>query len=200
LEFLPSAIISYADFKEAYTLGQVLSRETGFNRAYGTNPYAGYDTIGSNPFLFTGDLDGRLPAMARVVTLHFAGEGLALAYPLELLAEKGVINDSQAGHELVLFHRTGTASALGNRTIAEGEDVGATNVFARELDGQLLTFSREGDLFVDAETGSSWNIVGLAVAGPLVGRQLTPIVHADHFWFSWAAFRPDTIIYQDADS
>ena len=200
LEFLPSAIISYADFKEAYTLGQVLSRETGFNRAYGTNPYAGYDTIGSNPFLFTGELDGRLPAMARVVTLYFADEALALAYPLELLAEQGVINDSQAGHELVLFHRPGTASALGNRTIAEGEDVGATNVFARELDGQLLTFSREGDLFVDAETGSSWNIVGLAVAGPLVGRQLTPIVHADHFWFSWAAFRPDTIIYQDADS
>ena len=81
-----------------------------------------------------------------------------------------MINDSQAGHELALFHLDGTASALGNRTIAEGEDVGATNVFARELDGQLLTFSREGDLFIDAETGSSWNIVGQAVAGPLAGE------------------------------
>jgi hypothetical protein len=24
---------------------------------------------------------------------------------------------------------------------------------------------------------------------------LTPVVHGDHFWFSWAAFKPDTIIY-----
>jgi hypothetical protein len=38
-------------------------------------------------------------------------------------------------------------------------------------------------------------VLGQAVAGPLAGTQLTPIVHGDHFWFSWAAFKPDTIIY-----
>jgi len=27
---------------------------------------------------------------------------------------------------------------------------------------------------------------------------LTKIVHADHFWFAWAAFKPDTLIYQGA--
>jgi hypothetical protein len=49
---------------------------------------------------------------------------------------------------------------------------------------------------VDAETGSTWNIVGQATAGPLAGTQLEPIIHGDHFWFSWAAFKPDTVIYQ----
>jgi hypothetical protein len=29
----------------------VLSRETGFQRQYGLNPYTGYDTIGQSPFL-----------------------------------------------------------------------------------------------------------------------------------------------------
>jgi hypothetical protein len=35
LELYPGAIISWADFKAAHPEGQVLSRETGFNRAYG---------------------------------------------------------------------------------------------------------------------------------------------------------------------
>ena len=90
LEFLPSAIISYADFRAAYARRARFSpARLAIAASYGTNPYAGYDTIGSNPFLFTGDLDGRLPAMARVVTIHFAEEALSLAYPLDLLAEQG---------------------------------------------------------------------------------------------------------------
>ena len=66
----------------------------------------------------------------------------------------------------------------------------------RQLDGQLLTFRKDGDTIIDNETGSTWNIVGQAIDGELAGQQLTRIIHADHFWFSWAAFRPDTIIFQ----
>jgi hypothetical protein len=120
-----------------------------------------------------------------------------VAYPLSILAEVGVINDTQGGQDLAVFHEGGTTSALGARVIAEAEDVGATGVFDPVIDGQQLTFTREGDSIVDNETGSSWNIVGQAVTGPLQGAQLTPVVHADHFWFSWAAFRPDTIIYSN---
>ena len=36
------------------------------------------------------------------------------------------------------------------------------------LDGQRLTFTRVGeDRYIDTETGSVWNIFGLAVSGPL---------------------------------
>ena len=41
LSFIPSSLISFADFKELYPDGIVLSRETGYMRQYGTNPYAG---------------------------------------------------------------------------------------------------------------------------------------------------------------
>ncbi|KAA3656034.1 MAG: DUF3179 domain-containing protein, partial [Chloroflexi bacterium] len=47
LTFLPSSLVSFADFKAAFPDGTILSRETGFNRAYGENPYAGYDTYDS---------------------------------------------------------------------------------------------------------------------------------------------------------
>jgi hypothetical protein len=195
LTFLPSSIVSFADFREAFPEGVVLSRDTGFNRRYGQNPYVGYDDIGSSPFLFRGEIDGRLAAVERVVTVSLEDVGVDVAYPLSVLSEVGVINDSQAGRDLVVFHSDGTTSALDARSIAEAEDVGATGVFDPVLDGQKLTFAQDGDLIVDEETGSTWNVLGQAVDGPLAGQQLTPVVHGDHFWFSWAAFKPDTVIY-----
>ena len=73
--------------------------------------------------------------------------------------------------------------------------MGATGVFDTSFDGRKLTFRDEGETFVDVETGTVWTILGDAVDGPLSGGALTPIVHAEPFWFSWAAFKPDTLIY-----
>jgi hypothetical protein len=195
LTFLPSSIVSFADFQEAFLEGVVLSRDTGFNRRYGQNPYVGHDDIGSSPLLFRGQIDGRLTAVERVVTVSLEDVGVDVAYPVTVLSEVGVINDSQAGRDLVVFHTDGTTSALDARSIAEAEDVGATGVFDPVLDGQTLTFAQDGDLIVDDQTGSTWNVLGQEVDGPLAGQQLTPVVHGDHFWFSRAAFKPDTIIY-----
>lgn len=197
LTFLPSSLISFDDFRTAYPEGMVLSRETGINRPYGQNPYAGYDTIdGADPFLFRGQLDGRLPAVERVVTVSLAEVGLEVAYPYSVLSARGVINDEQGSQPLVVFHKPGTVSALGAAQIAAADDVGATGVFNPVVDGQRLTFTRQGDVFVDNETGTTWSIVGQAVEGPLAGTQLEPIIHGDHFWFAWAAFKPETVIYQ----
>jgi len=195
LAFVPSGLVSFADFREAYPEGVVQSRDTGFSRSYGQNPYAGYDSIGQNPFLFTGELDGRLPAMERVVTLNLPDENVDVAYPLSLLSEVGVIHDGQSGQDIVVFHTDGTSSALGASKIAEAEDVGATGVFDPNLNGQMLTFSEVDGVIMDEETGSRWNVLGQATEGELAGETLTPLAHGDHFWFSWAAFRPDTIIY-----
>lgn len=193
LTIVPSSLISFANFKQAYPDGVILSRDTGFNRRYGENPYVGYDEIGNNPFLFNGPIDGRLPAVERVVTVSLGD--IDVAYPLSVLSEQGVINDSQNSQDLVIFHQGGTTSALGARQIAEAQDVGAAGVFDPDLDGQKLTFKQEGDKIVDVQTGSVWNIVGQAIDGELAGVELTPIVHANHFWFAWAAFKPDTVIY-----
>lgn len=194
LTFLPSQLVSFDDFRAAYPDGVVLSRDTGFNRAYGRNPYAGYDTI-DQPFLFRGPTDERLPAIARVVTVSLPEENIDVAYPLETLAAAGVINDRQGNTDLVVFHQPGTATALGAAEIAQGADVGATGVFVPAVDGQALTFRRDGERIVDEQTGSEWNVLGQAVDGALAGATLAPVVHGDHFWFSWAAFRPDTVIF-----
>ena len=83
LTFLPSSIVSFAIFKEAYPDVKVLSRDTGFRRSYGRNPYAGYDRANNPPFLFDGVADGRLLPKERVaaVTVGEGGLGLPLLYP-----------------------------------------------------------------------------------------------------------------------
>jgi hypothetical protein len=194
LTFLPTAVVGWEDFKTAHPDGKVLSRDTGFRRDYGRNPYAGYDDVRNSPFLFDGpQTPGQLPAMARVLTVELDGE--TVAYPNDLLQETHVVNDVIAGTEVVVLWESGTASALDAGSLADGRDVGASAVYARELDGQTLDFRFDGDKIVDEQTGSEWNVLGQATSGPLAGSQLTPVVSVNHFWFSWAAFKPETRVY-----
>jgi hypothetical protein len=190
----PAPIVSFAEAKAAFPEAEVLSQETGFNRAYGANPYVGYDDINSPAFLFDGVNDGRLPPKERVITFEIGDE--SVAYPFSELREVNVVNDTVSDNAVVVFWQLGTRSALGAQSIAESEDIGAANVFERTVDGKTLTFSWDGSSFVDEETKSTWNLLGQAVSGELEGKQLTPVVHDNTLWFAWAAFRPETRIFE----
>ncbi len=194
LTAIPAAIISWEDFKTKYPDGQVLSKETGISRPYGQNPYVGYDNINSFPFLFTGEINDQLRAMDRVVGVLLES-GEASAYTFTRLSEEHVINDTIGETPVVLFWKAGTASALDTAVIAEGDDIGATSVYQATVNGEVLVFTDNGDgTFRDENTGSTWDIFGQAVAGPLAGISLQPISHHDTFWFAWAAFVPgDTL-------
>jgi len=195
LVFRPVSIIAWADFKAAYPNGKVLSRDTGHDRPYGSNPYAGYDDVNNPPFLYRGpETPEVLPPVARVLTVDLNGE--AVAYSYDVLQAQHVVNDSVGGTEVVVLWMPGTASALDAATVAGGQDVGSANGYARELDGQALTFAFDGSRIVDNETGSEWNVLGQAISGRLAGKALAPVVAINHFWFSWAAFKPETRIYQ----
>lgn len=194
LAFLPAAIVAWRDFKAAYPRGVVLSQETGHERPYGINPYVGYDEADQPPFLFKGSPDGRLLPKERVVTVSLNGEDVA--YPFSVLQRLRVVNDTVGGTPIVVVWQPGTASPLDAEVLRESRDVGAAAVYHAVLDGRYLIFRTEGDTFVDAETASRWTLLGQAVAGPLAGRQLEPVVHGNHFWFSWAVFKPHTRIYR----
>jgi hypothetical protein len=195
LAFYPAEMIAWSDFRQTHPDGKVLSRDTGYDRDYGRNPYAGYDDINSTPFLYEGPTTpGELPAMARVLTVEHGDT--AVAYPYEVLQEQRVINDTVNNTEIAVFWESGTASALDTGTIASGRDVGAANAYLRELDGQTLTFALEDGQIIDQQTGSVWNARGQSISGELEGQELEPVVAINHFWFSWAAFKPETRIYQ----
>jgi len=198
LTFLASTIISWDDFKTFHPNGRVLSRDTGFTRNYGQNPYAGYDRVDLPPFLYRGETDGRLLPKERVAAVT-VGE-VDAAFPFSTLEQERVVNYTVGDQDLVVFFKPGTQSALDDQLIDQSREIGATAIFDSRAGDRTLTFKIEGDQFVDNETGSVWNLLGAAVAGPLSGTTLAPIVHADHFWFAWAAFKPDTLIYQGQGS
>ncbi len=190
LTILPSQVVGFGAFAEQYPDGEVLSPGS---RSYGSNPYVGYDSSDS-PFLFRGRVDDRLFATSRVL----AGviDGIPVAYPFETLASVGVINDTVGSQDVVAFWQPGATSALDRSDIDSSQDVGMAALYDRALNGQELTFVRDAEGAIrDEQTGSAWNVFGTATDGDLAGQQLRQRLAAPHFWFAWAAFQPDTLIY-----
>jgi len=108
---------SWAEFK-ARNPGALVMDEPHTRRAYGRNPYVGYD--GSvRPFLYNGEMppDGIQPLM-RVVAI---GDR---AWPMDRLRKLGEVHE--AG--VVITWTTGQASALDTSNISDGKDVGTIRV------------------------------------------------------------------------
>ena len=192
LNFLPGTLTSWRDFRDSFPDGSVLSRDTGHPRDYDRPPYAGYDSKEGRPFMFRGELDDRLPSVERVVGLNIGNT--AVAYPFTLFESMPIINDSVAGKDVAIFYAPDTLSAFLGVFASESPVVGSTGVYDPNLDGRRLTFETRGNSIVDEQTGSEWNIFGEATGGPLSGSVLSPVIHANHFWFAWRAFYPYTVI------
>ena len=173
LTSIPSQVISWEDFKAANLEGKVLSRDTGFNRPYGQNPYAGYDRADNPPFLFDGLVDGRLLPKERVAFVAVGDE--TAAFPFSILEVERAVNYTINGRDLVMFFESGTVSALDRRSIEGSRDVGASGVFDANLNGRKITFRPDGENIVDNETGSAFYILGKATQGPLTGKELAPV-------------------------
>ncbi len=194
LQPVSTAIVSFADFRESFPDGLSLSRETGFSISYGVNPYRGYSSSPA-PFMpVSGEPDGRFPALERVVGVSV--DGVDKAYPFSILSEDRAVNDIVNDvHVAVLWGSPDTADALDGTVIADSQAIGTAIALDRELDGQTLTFSASGEMFTDAETGTTWTILGKAVDGPLEGSQLDTVSHRNEFWFAWSAFFPDAAVF-----
>jgi hypothetical protein len=159
-------------------------------RAYDSPPYAGYDDVDEPPFLFRGATDNRLIVTSRVLTID--GEN-PVAYPFTFLKESPVVNDTVSNEDIVALFDDGTFSAFNDRSDSH-QTSGSVAVLSRTVDGKSLIFEATDSGITDVETGSHWNLAGIAVSGELIGTQLSPVVHANHFWFAWAVFKPATEI------
>lgn len=130
LQAFPSWMESWKDFRDRNPRGLVMA-EPDFPRAYGRNPYRGYD--GSAwPFLYSGEAPPHgIDPLARVLRIG------ARAWPLERLRRAGELREGGA----VITWRAGQASALDHRSIARGRDIGTIRVqdhAGRDLPHDLL--------------------------------------------------------------
>jgi hypothetical protein len=136
LRQLPARIVAWREFARRHPHGLVLTRNTGFSRPYGQNPYAGYDDVSSPPFLGAAHGgDHRLQPKERVVFLERGRD--AAAVPFSALQRTQVVRVTIGHHHLVVRWRGGVASALDSGSIPSGRDVGAATVTES---GRLVVF------------------------------------------------------------
>ncbi len=193
LKQLPAQIVSFAQFASAYPQGEVLSRNTGYTRDYGRNPHAGYDDVNGRPIMFRGKADTRLRPMEKLIGVVIGDK--AKAYPYAISHARRVIYDRIGSQEVVVFHADGAASALDAGDMKKSREVGSTGVFDPQVDSRRLQFRYEAGQFIDAETGSHWDILGRAVSGKLRGKNLRKIAYGDYFAFAWFAFKPKSELF-----
>ncbi|MDT8347932.1 MAG: DUF3179 domain-containing protein [Flavobacteriaceae bacterium] len=186
LEILPSQLISFNDFFKAYPEGEILAFPNPEGK-YGENPYNKYDSS-EKPFLFEGDIDERLPATARVVNVL----DFETVYAYDYLSQQKVVNAEEDDIAYAIFFKPGMVSAVDEKEIKSSKAIGSVAVFDRKLDDIALDFEYDSGDIKDKNTGSTWDITGHAIAGPMKGKKLYPLAYGQHFAFAWFAFHPDS--------
>lgn len=118
LALLSSDQVRFGDWSKLHPDGQVLSRDTGATRFYGSNPYGGYFEPVDFARNLAGFKDQRLPADAFIFGVVVGGK--AKAYPIEAVKAKGTVEDEFQGITFVLRYE---------------KDVDVVRVFKQNPDG-----------------------------------------------------------------
>ena len=129
LKTVSARLESWANFRKRAPEGLVKVPNNSSMRAYGANPYAGYDSL-PKPFLYSGKMPKNVRPLSRMASLEDQNNG----WRLDLLkAKKEILLDEG----LVLRWEPGQNSALDKSKIADGTDVG--NVMAQR-DGKDVPY------------------------------------------------------------
>ena len=167
--------------------GTVVVSESGIDldRDYTFNPYLQYEA--DRRYLHEDEMppiDPRRPPKERVLGIP-DGEGGGIAVPFGLLdavGEFAVAEVDVGGESLVVFWDGRWNGAMAYRT--------------PEIDGTPVAFT-VSEFGIEDDSGSRWGLHGRAQFGPRAGMILDPVPSAHvAFWGAWAAFHPDTEIWQ----
>jgi hypothetical protein len=161
----------------------VLSTDTGFFRAYGSDPYGSYDRQGTyydsgEPFFPVMATDRRFAAKHVVVGLKVNRSRLAI--PKGAVAREKAVN--------------GRLDQVAWAALYDAER-DAVRLFDPRAGDTVLAFRPDGQRFVDDRTGASWTPTGRCERGPFRGTELRRFPAYDVMWFAWYAFFPETIIW-----
>jgi hypothetical protein len=111
--------------------------------------------------------------------------------PFDALREHPVMAATVGGVPAVVLFDPRVLSPLDATAIAGSHSVGSAAAFDRRLGSRTLEFRLAGTgAMSDVQTGSSWDVTGRAITGPLRGAQLRRLQDLNAFWFAVAAFVP----------
>ncbi len=176
LEFVPAVHTTWHEWRELHPDSKVLNKN-------GRGRFSSYDSYfrtGQAGVIPEDHQDERLYTKEFTVGVTLGDE--AVSYPFSALNAEPVVNDTIGGTDVVVTFNPGSS---------------AGRVYERNVDGQVLTFTLQGeDIMVDAETQSTWDTTsGIAISGALEGKTLTQVKSTIVFWFGWKDWYPETRVY-----
>lgn len=179
LDRIPLDVVRWDDWKKAHPDTLVLEQKTGPGAPdYHSYPYGDYRTTGS-VYFDTAVSDDRLTPKTEVIGVSASGE--SAAYPQRILESRSIVNDRLGVTPIVIVRHPAS---------------GRIRAFERRVEDETLTFRWEDDHLIDLETRSEWRLSGDAVRGPYRGTQLESLPATPSFWFAWAAYHPDTTVFE----
>lgn len=197
MEFMPSMLISVKDYFDRFPDGLIMSPEgvklvkSHHHRAF---HHMEHDSSHlESTYYLPEKTDPRLPPLERVLDIHI--DDHITIYPYHVLAKEQVLNQEFDGISFSIFYHGETVSVLDEDKLAKSKHVGSATAFRTKVDGQVLTFKKEGEYFKDDQTGSIWDITGYCREGEKKGKQLWLMPHSNHFAFAYLAFFPESEIY-----
>lgn len=120
LKILPSDQVLYGNWKQLHPDGQVLSRDTGTTRFYGSSPYGDYFSVTNLSLSLVNPTDTRLPNDAFVFGIII--DGKAKAYATLSVKAKGVVEDTFEGTDIVLRYDKDLDAVRMFKKLTDGEE------------------------------------------------------------------------------
>lgn len=188
LEVLPVLLTTWGDWLATHPDTTVLDPETGYYPAdlYSPewDPQSIYHSLRQQPETSfpVWDKSGRLPEKSEVLGLIAGGE--ARAYPMEVLRQQPVLNDTLGGHSLVV--------------ITPGDSAGSRAYQREGLQSSSISLGgrRAAEVFVMDQGGEKWRMEEEALVNVDDPTQrLGRLPGHVSYWFGWYAFHNETGVY-----
>ncbi len=186
LKLLPLLETTWGSWKKLFPNSKVLNSNTNYNRDYRQYPYGEYKTCSSHScpdyiYFPVAVNDDRLPAKERVVTI--ISDNDALAIKINSYDNPEIIHTTLNDNKYVIVvsgkDNIGIAFQTDKTLIIENWDIANGNI-----------------TLVEHNSTDRWNILGNALDGNQTNEELGIVNSYIAYWFSVAAFYPDTEILQ----
>lgn len=188
LKYLPVVVTSWQSWSAQHPDTLVLDINTGYSRPY--EPGAAYGAyFADDATMFpVWQRSSLLETKDRIYALQV--EGIPIAYPLDILIDEKVLNDTVGKTNVVLV------AAQGDITVQSDPST------IYNAGGEVRAYLRAQESFIpgpDAgavldSAGRSWQVTEGALIGP--DDEKAPRINGHlAYWFGWYAFFPNTVLY-----
>ncbi len=185
LKVLPVVITTWEKWLSSHPDTVVLDIKTGFDRPYAPGqPYGRYFASPDTMFPVS-PRNGRLAPKSYVFAVRLNNQ--PRAYPLAVLQEKRVVNDTVAGVNLTILTETQARTEPQTRTVRAYERKDYT--FGPFGPGETLTS------VVELTSKEVWQVHEEYLLNPRTEEQLARVGGHVSYWFGWYAFYPNTEVY-----